>query len=138
MKLLLVFACFTLTACVTTNYHTWEGGTVTAGDGGAKRIVDSMEIWISGKPSRKHKVIGYIEDERGAGLIPRHALFADLVEVAKQKGGEAVVLLSSDTEVSGITNGQGSYNAFTNTVTPGATTVHRKITTKALVIDYID
>lgn len=138
MKPLIALVGLFLSACVNTNYHAWEGGAVTAGEGGAKDVVDGMDVWVTGKPSRKHKVVGYIEDERGAGIIPRRALYGDLVKVAKEKGGDAVVLLSSDTQVSGISQGQATYNTFTNTLTPGTTTVHKSMSTKALVIKYVD
>ena len=138
MKPIIALICLLLAACASTNYHAWEGSPVTAGSGGAKDVVDGMDVWVTGKPSRKHIVIGYIEDERGAGLIPRRSLHGDLVKVAKQKGGDAVVLLSRDTEISGFSQGQSTYNTFTNTLTPGTTSVHKSMSTKALVIKYVD
>lgn len=137
MKILMPILCLFLWACANTNYQAWEGGGVIKGQGGAKEVIDGMEVWVKGQPPRKYRVIGYIEDERGAGLIPRKALYGDLVETARTKGGDAVILLSKDSEVTGVSQTQGTYNSFTQTYNPGNTMVHKKLSTKAHVIEYV-
>jgi hypothetical protein len=55
-------------ASVTTEYKTFEGvrAGIVEGKGGAKVIVDGMEIWEDGEPPRKFKVLGFIDETREA------------------------------------------------------------------------
>jgi hypothetical protein len=117
-------------------YYAWEGSEVTKGQGGAKENVDGIEVWITGKPSRNHKVIGYIEDKR-RGRMNMNALNKSLATVAREKGGDGVVLLSSSSDTVGIYTPPATYNAYTNTINSGFSTAVKEHYTKALVIKYV-
>lgn len=129
-----------------TTYHAWQGGEVTSGSGGVKKDVDGVEVWIQGKPRQKHRVIGYIEDERPGGRFQRKRIHAALVQKAIENGGDAVVVLSSDVENLGSTTSAPTYtvsptyvpsNPYSIQSSGTHSTALLKIYTKALVIKYI-
>jgi hypothetical protein len=80
------------------------------GQGGASKRVDGIDIWLIGAPPRKFQIIGYIEDTRPGGPIPMARRNAKLAEVAKQQGGDGVLIQSDAAQYMGsLTTG----NAFT-------------------------
>jgi len=86
---------------VSTNFKPFEGKSdVVEGKGGTKVVVDGMEIWENGDPPRKYKVIGIIEDSRGGGL-PMNSLKEDMVEKAREAGGDALIQGDSESEITG-------------------------------------
>jgi hypothetical protein len=60
-----------------------------------------MDVWTHGDPPRRFKVLGIIEDERPGGMIPMAQLKHDIVQKARQNGGNAVILVSSASQLSG-------------------------------------
>jgi hypothetical protein len=98
-----------LSSCIT-SYYAYQGGAPTVGQGGASKRIDGIDIWLIGAPPRTYQIIGYIEDTRPGGPIPMARRYAKLAEVAKQQGGDGVLIQSDDAQYMGsITSG----NAFT-------------------------
>jgi len=109
IKKLIIFLALILTACATTEFKIYEGRSdVIYGKGGTKVVVDSIEIWENGEPPRKFKVIGIIEDERPGGRLPMSQLQKDIVKKAHEYGGDAIVKIDSQSQISGYYSA-GSY-----------------------------
>ncbi len=110
-------------ACVTTEYKAFEGvqQAVINGKGGTKSIVDGMEVWDGGEPPRKFKVLGFIEDNRGSGWMQSHtsSVRDDVVEKARNAGGDAVVKMNTQSQLAEFYKAGGSsfnvYGAYSST-----------------------
>jgi hypothetical protein len=113
-----------LVSCATTNFTEYRGESVVRGKGGAVRKVEGIDFWENGDPNRKYRILGVIDDTRGDGLISRARKDTDIAEVARQYGGDAVVLIGSDREIRGVDVYYGGVD-------------YRRIT-KLLVVQYVD
>lgn len=103
---------------------------VTEGDGGAKKTVQGIDFWSDGTPPRKFQLLGYISDRRHKsglfGMISMSNLEGSIADVAKKNGGDAVILMASESETLGFVgtsfgSAQGSAMANRNTVTGSST-----------------
>lgn len=143
MKSLLVAALVLLLAGCSTTFRPYEGKTNSyEGVGGTRTTVDGIDIWETGTPPRKYKIIGVIDDKRGGGLIPMLMKDGDIAKKAKEAGGDALIRLSSQSEVTGyITHTTATVNAFGNTATgygTSFTTPATKNSESLLVIKYLE
>ena len=91
-------------ASVTTEYKTFEGvrAGIVEGKGGAKVVVDGMEIWDDGEPPRKFKILGFIDETRKADwmsiwLPSSHP--GDIVKKARVAGGDAVIKVNTQSQL---------------------------------------
>ena len=101
-KIVALISALLLAGCATTEFKTYEGfNSVIEGKGGTKVVVDGMELWDNGDPPRHFKLIGIIEDERPGGIVPMAQLKSDIVKKAKQAGGDAVIQLTSQSQIAG-------------------------------------
>lgn len=116
ITVVIVIAASLLAGCATTEYKAYEGkGNVIDGKGGTKVVVDGMEIWDSGEPPRKFKILGIIDDQRPGGLIPMAQLRGDMVKKAREVGGDAIIQLNSDSQIAGYyTSGSASAYTYNN------------------------
>ena len=97
--LLIAAACV---SCTNTEFQSYEGrNSVVEGRGGTRKVVDGMDIWTYGDPPRRFQVLGIIQDARPSGLIPMTQMKHDIVAKARQSGGNAVILVSSKSQVLG-------------------------------------
>ncbi|NCA89992.1 MAG: hypothetical protein EOM92_14065 [Gammaproteobacteria bacterium] len=143
-SLLVIFAILSalvVTGCAT-EYKVYEGrNNVIEGKGGTKIVVDGMEIWDNGDPPRTYQVLGVIEDSRSGGLIAQAMHNGDMVSKARAYGGEALIKLSADSEITGyITSSSGSANVYGNNISGYGTTLTmpaRRNYTKYAVIKYV-
>jgi hypothetical protein len=92
-------------ACITTEYKAFQGVQegIVDGKGGSKVVVDGMEVWDSGEPPRKFKIMGFIDDNRGTSWIYTHAASSvrdDIVEKAREAGGDAVIKMKTRSQLS--------------------------------------
>lgn len=116
----------------------YEGkNTIHEGDGGAKKVVDGVDFWSDGAPPRRYQIVGFINDRRHKsglfGAISMSGLDKDVASVAKQNGGDAVILVQSEAEtVSAVaaSNGQPGF-AF------GAAHRVQKQNSKFAVVKYL-
>jgi hypothetical protein len=107
-----------LAAC-STDFQPYEGrDAVREGHGGTRQVVDGMDWWTSGEPPRHYRVLGTIMDNRGSGIIAKVTFESNIVKMARQAGGDAVI-------------------EITNPGFPGATDFNRR-TAKFFVIKYVD
>lgn len=74
---------------------------VVQGKGGARVVVDDMEIWDADGPPRRYEVIGRIEEERTSGVLPTLRWQERAVKLAREARGSALVAVSSRSERAG-------------------------------------
>src|SRR5438477_7730661 len=99
---LLITLTFLCASCTSTDFQSWEGrSSVVEGRGGTRKVVDGMDIWTFGDPPRRFKVLGIIQDERPGGMIPMAQLKHDIVQKARQNVGDAVIFVSSASQLAG-------------------------------------
>jgi hypothetical protein len=100
-----------VSGCVSTEFYSWQGSAVMIGTGGAAKNVNGVEIWMTGSPPRKFRVIGYIEDSRPNRGIPLLTRYPDIAKAAKAQGGDGVLIQSESVQYMGTVTGG---NAFTH------------------------
>src|SRR5438552_18949626 len=111
---------FAFASCTSTDFQSWEGGnSVVQGHGGTRKVVDGMDVWTHGDPPRRFKVLGIIEDERPGAMIPMAQLKHDIVQKARQNGGNAVIFVSSASQLAGYyTASSASAYGYGNSASP--------------------
>jgi hypothetical protein len=103
-----------LVACSSTTFTEYRGQGVRQGKGGTVRTAHGIEFWENGEPDRKYRIVGVIDDSRGSGLISQVKRDGAIAKTAREKGGDAVILLGRDKELSGIAgNGAAYYRRIT-------------------------
>jgi hypothetical protein len=131
-----------LVGCASTNFKAYEGPSIFVGKGGTKTTVDGIDIWDNGEPPRKFRVLGIVEDERPGGVIPMMRLRGDIVKKAKEVGADAVIQLSSSSQITGYhTTGSATAYGTGNAATAygSSTSVPlRQNTAKFAVIKYVE
>ena len=98
MRAWLLVALLGLSACASTEFRALDDGRVIRGNGGTPVEVDGMEVWMGSAPTRPHRIIGYIEDDRAAILWPMARRLPDIVRLARRAGGQAVVIDGAGSE----------------------------------------
>lgn len=97
-----IVAALALTGCASTDYQAWEGrNSVVEGRGGTKKVVDGMDVWTNGDPPRRFQLLGIIDDERPGGIVPMAELKHDIVNKAREHGGDAVIVIASSSQLAG-------------------------------------
>jgi hypothetical protein len=106
------------TSCSTTTFTEYRGQGIVEGKGGTVRVVNGIDFWENGEPDRKYKILGVIDDSRGEGLISRSGKDNAIAKVARERGGDAVILVGSSREFRGIDlhSGAAHYRRVTKVV----------------------
>ena len=85
------------------------------GQGGEKKNVEGVDFWFNGDPPHRFKVLGAITDRRMKtgiyGMIRMSGLEPEIAKLAKNAGGDAVILENEGDDVIGV---GGSGYAFGN------------------------
>ncbi len=134
---------FVFASCKSTDFQSWEGrNSAVEGHGGTRKIVDGMDVWTHGDPPRRFKVLGIIEDERPGGIIPMAQLKHDIVQKARDNGGNAVIFVSSASQLAGYyTASSASAYGYGNSATAFGSSTTVPITRRSstyVVIRYLD
>ena len=120
------------------------------GEGAEKVIVDGMDFWSNGSPPRKFEILGFLTDKRHSnglyGAIRMSSLNKEIADAARANGGDAVILVHSETEVVGVASTGGAYatgTAYGSTANAsafgyGLAKPIEKQETKFAVIKYLD
>lgn len=129
--------------CATTEFKPFEAKVNTfEGKGGTKTVVAGMEIWDNGEPPRKFMLLGIIDDERSGGPIPMASLKSDVVQKAKEVGGDAVIQLDSNSQLAGIySSGSSTAHSYGNSATAYGSSIAvpmRRNLSKFAVVKYLD
>lgn len=78
---------------------------VVEGQGGEMESIEGVDYWTNGDPPRRYEIIGYIEDRRHAsGLVGKMRLKSlpkQVAKMAKENGGDAVIMVSAQDDVIG-------------------------------------
>lgn len=81
---------------------------VVEGRGGEMESIEGVDYWTNGDPPRRYEIIGYIEDRRHAsgliGMARLKSLPKQAARMAKENGGDAIILVSSENDVIGYTS----------------------------------
>lgn len=119
MKQIFLFSLLLLFAgCADVSLSTYEGkGTdnIVDGQGGTKRVDGGIEIWDTGTPPHRYKILGIATIADFDNPFGRARIENAIVDQAKAAGANAVIILDqsgggqSMTVASGI-NGAGAYN----------------------------
>jgi hypothetical protein len=78
-----------------------QGALVGQGQSGTRKVVDGVDIWTMGAPPRKYRVLGVINDTRGAGPIPMAGYYSGIAAKVKRYGGNAAIEVSSRSQYLG-------------------------------------
>lgn len=123
------------------DFTAYESKGLRDGDGGAKKTVEGVDFWSEGSPPFKFKIIGVITDRRHkTGLIGKMrmaSLETDVAQIAKENGGDGVILAASEAEAVGAL-GMAQGNSFGNGSVAGfgASVGVQKQNTKYFVVKY--
>lgn len=129
--------------CTTTEFQSWEGrNNIVKGHGGTRKIIDGIDVWTYGDPPRHFQILGIIQDERPSGLIPIARLKHDIARKARQRDGDAVILVSSESQLrgyytSGVINTQ-IYGRSATSLGSATTVPISRRTSTYVVIHYVD
>ncbi len=129
--------------CTSTDFQSWEGrNSVVEGHGGTRKVVDGMDVWTHGDPPRRFRVLGIIEDERPGGVIPMAQLKHDIVQKARENGGNSVIFVSSASQLAGYyTASSASTYGYGNSATAYGSSTTVPLTRRSstyVVIRYLD
>lgn len=127
--------------CTSTQFKEYVGGGEVVGTGGARQIVDGVDIWEEGTPPVKYKVIGIIDDNRSNGPIHRAQRLPSIAKAVKEHGGDAAIILKEGREFAGMvmnsTTAAYGHGSYANANTTGFATPMMHVNTKAAVIKYV-
>lgn len=105
---LLALAVTLLAGCASNHFSEARGQSVVNGKGGSVRTVKGIDIWDIGEPDRKFQIIGFIQQDmvqNNANFIARSInnsiSESTLVSEAKKRGGDAIVFVSSASQLAG-------------------------------------
>ncbi len=78
-------------------FESYSGPSEFTGQGGSKRTVDGMDIWDSGLPPRRCRLLGFIlqrnaSDQSVLSVIANMDTENEIIKQAKEVGGDAIVL----------------------------------------------
>jgi hypothetical protein len=101
--LTLLLATTILCGCASTDFQPFESQAPITGQGiaGTRKVVDGVDIWTFGAPPRKYRVLGVINDTRGAGPLPMAGYYSGIAAKVKQYGGNATIEVSSQSQYVG-------------------------------------
>ena len=102
MSALVLISASILNACsmyIDTEYLPYEGkNQIAEGQGGTKKVIEGMDVWVTGEPPRSYKVLGVVNDSRVDHLLVTGAIMSDAVKEARSVGGDALILINSGTK----------------------------------------
>jgi hypothetical protein len=110
-----------------TQFLAYQGtDAVKQGRGGDMKTVDSIDFWLDGSPPHRFQVLGALEDERMKtglfGLIRMSSLEHDMARIARQAGGDAVILTGAQDNLQGVVGGSFGSVSGTSFGGPGFAT----------------
>lgn len=101
--LLVALACIGLAACIQAPIQRYEGRPeVRIGNGGAREVVDGVDIWTHGEPPRAYTNIAYTTVESPDGWIGNRMLLSRIAGRVREAGGDAALLGAERTRLSSL------------------------------------
>jgi hypothetical protein len=132
-------------ASASPQFLAYEGrNAVRVGDGGEKKTVEGVDIWMNGAPPHRFEVIGSLTDHRFEsglyGMLRMSGLDREIADAARKAGGDAVILAGEGDDVIGVSGfdttslyGRGAYSS--SFVAPMKTHNSRFVVVKYLTDD---
>lgn len=123
-----------LSACASTNFQQYEGragSDIVEGEGGTKEMLGPYELWGSGTPPRRYKILGMVEIEDFDNVLGRGRIKDALVAKLKEENADAAINLDS----SG--GGQAVGMAISNKGTVSTLAGFGKTLKRYLLIQYV-
>ena len=137
---ILLLALTLLAGCVSTRFVDYRGNDIYQGKGGGVRNINGIDIWEIGQPDCQFKIIGYVQQEKIENsplsrAIANSAEESEMIKEAKKHGGDAVVFLSSSSQIIGsdtfssgyVTSSHSSANYIGNSNTKVSTQENRLV-----------
>jgi len=98
-----------LASCAVYSHSTfsrWSGPAIFRGTGGTVRSVNGIDIWANGAPDRRFRLLGFLEqanlnDDSALAILANVTSDQSLVADAKKAGGDAIILVSANTQFLG-------------------------------------
>jgi hypothetical protein len=105
-----------------TEFTEYRGPSEFQGQGGTVRTVDGIDIWQTGTPNRKFKILGLIDQSHYdnhtlISVIASATKDSELIKEAKAHGGDAVIILGSSSAITGFTTSVDVQGTQSGTVT---------------------
>jgi len=144
LSLALLVCVLAAAGCATTTYRPFEtrGDALFEGKGGVRAAHDGMEIWDFGDPPRRYKVLGFIDDERPGSAAQMSRLLGDVVQKARDVGGQALIQVRNQSQITGwqSVDGTAPTAVGSSATTAGTTTAMpiRRNRAQFIVIRYVD
>ena len=130
--------CASCAVIPSTTFTEFRGADTMTGTGGTVRTVDGIDFWETGTPNRNYRILGVIDDSRtDAPLMKLLNKDGAIARVAKEHGGDAVVMLDASRTLKGYTANTAAYvsgNTITGTTTGQA---QYRVGTKLYVVKYL-
>jgi len=104
MKCLFAIMALTLASCGADQY----GTTVKPGElddlakepkAAQAQLVAGIDIWATGAPNRKYRILGVIHDRRRNYAWRMKTYYQDIANVARKAGGDGAVILLADSKI---------------------------------------
>lgn len=127
-----------------TNFSQYRGPSDFRGDGGTVRNIDGIDVWKTGTPDRKCRILGVIQqthvnNHSFMSLVAGGSKDSAIIKEAKSAGGDAIVVLSNISAITGYTThssiqASGSDTAYGTSHTSADTTTAKVV----VVLKYLD
>lgn len=62
------------------------------------QIIEGIEVWTTGAPARKYKVLGIIHDVRRNNAWMTQHYLSDIAKATKKAGGDAAIIIIADSK----------------------------------------
>jgi hypothetical protein len=107
-------------------FEPYSGPNEVTGQGGSMRTVNGIDIWDTGSPPRRFRILGYIFQHNVDNASDAMSVIANLdtenevIKQAKKAGGDAIILEVQNSKNLGYTGNvdyYGNYSATSTTMT---------------------
>jgi hypothetical protein len=129
-----------------TQFTEYRGPSEFRGEGGTVRKVDGIDVWQTGTPDRKFKLLGLIQQSHQdnhslMSAIAGASKDSALIKQAKANGGDAIIFLRSSSAITGFTThgyASGTYSGSSSAYGTANTRANTRTDKAVAVIKYLD
>jgi len=82
-------------------YSQYQGPNIATGTGGTCKQVRGLDVWNSGTPPRKYRILGMMSSQGGSHSDIDFEV-EQIAKAARQKGADAIILMSTENRLAGI------------------------------------
>ncbi|MDA1278284.1 MAG: hypothetical protein O2960_30185 [Verrucomicrobia bacterium] len=104
-----------------TTFSEYRGPSEFQGQGGTVRKVDDIDVWETGAPNRKYRVLGIIQQSHYdnhslVSVIAGASKDSAIVKEAKKQGGDAIIVLGSSSAITGYSTAGSIHGSQTGSL----------------------